>query len=192
MEFSKFVPSECLDCGLEITKEIDAYLESRDKEHADKLNQELRYAHIWIPPEKRCQYHEDRKVHVSINTAAIKHIIFAAALRTPEAFREKENHELVLQLMVLVFNTLGDPTQFSCPHAFLKGVRIPHVSILPSQASNKVALALSIKEQCRMVVSMAMTQVSHICHCFYCFYILPLDFGINLTLTKGIEHFYGT
>ncbi len=164
---NNLTPPECLNCGPDITKKIHAYLETQDIELGEKLNQVLRYAHILIPPEKRRIYHEDHKVHVSINTAAIKHILLAAALAEPEAFAEKENDELVLQLMVLVFNTLGDPTQFSSPHGFLKGVRIPHISVLSSQAPHKMALALSIKEQCRMLVSEAMTKVSTIP--FFCY-----------------------
>ena len=150
---------DCSNSGQDIMTELDCYLNNPDEELGEKLKQELRYAHIWIPPEKRRHYHEDEKAHVSINTAAIKHILLAAALKNPEAFAGKEDKELVRKLMILVFNTLGDPTEFSVPHAFLKGVRIPHLSVLSSQAPNKMALALSIKEQCRMLVSGAMTKV---------------------------------
>ncbi len=164
---NKLTPAEILDCGMKITKELDAYLESPEKQRGQRLNQVLRYAHIWIPPETRRLYKEDEKAHVSINTAAIKHILLAAALENPEAFAEEKNEELVLQLMVLVFKTLWDKAQFSSPHAFLKGTRIPHISVLSSQAPNKLALALSVKEQCRMLVSGAMTKVSQICRYFY-------------------------
>ncbi len=158
----KLIPPVCLAGGLDISKELDAYFESRKEECGERLNKILRYAHIWIPFQKRRQYYEDEKNNVSINTAAIKHILLSAALKNPKAFAGKEDKELVRKLMVLVFTTLGDPTQFSSPHAFLKGTRIPHLSVLSSQASNKMALALSIKEQCRMLVSGAMTMVSPI------------------------------
>ncbi len=155
-------PPICLARALDIMKNLDGYLESREKPLGERLNKELRFAHIWIPPEKRKQYHEDEKPHVSINTAAIKHILLAVALKNPAAFAEKEDKELMLELMILVFNTLGDPTQFSSPHALLKDAKIPHVSVLSSQAENKMALALGIKEQCRFLVSGAMTKVSQI------------------------------
>ncbi len=132
-------------CGSNIVNELDSYLKCPQKELGDRLNRMLRYAHIWIPPEKRKKYNEDDKPHVSINTAAIKHILLAAALEQPEAFSAKENDDLVLQLVQLVFKTLGNPSEFSSPHAFLNGVRIPHLSILSSQAENKMALALGIK-----------------------------------------------
>ncbi len=154
---------DCIDCDVDIVKELDSYLESPEKDFGERLNQVLRYAHIWIPPEKRKLYHEDEKAYVSINTAAIKHIILAAALEQPEAFSAKGNADLVFQLVKVVFDTIGNPSEFSVPHAFLKGVRIPHLSILSSQATDKVALAFTIKEQCRMLASGAMTKVRDIC-----------------------------
>ncbi len=156
---TNFITNECLDCGPDIVKDLKGYLESPEEELGQKLNQVLQYAHIWIPPEKRKLYHEDEKACVSINTAAIKHILLTAALEEPEAFSAKTNEDLALQLVTLVFTKLGDPSEFSSPHAFLEGVRIPHLSVLSSQAMNKMALALSIKEQCRMLVSGAMTKV---------------------------------
>ncbi len=156
---SNFTPPE--GCGPEegIMKELNSYQENPQKELGQRLNQVLQYAHIWIPLEKRKSYHEDEKTYVSINTAAIKHILLTAALEEPEAFSAKENDELVWKLVKLVFTKLGDPSEFSSPHAFLKGVRIPHFSILSSQAENKMALALNVKWQCRMLVSGAMTKV---------------------------------
>ncbi len=156
---SNFTPLQCLYCGPEIVKELSIYKNSPEKILGDRLNQVLKYAHIWIPPEMRELYNEDEKAYVSINTAAIKHILLTAALEEPEAFSAGENEELVLRLVRLVFTKLGDPSEFSTPHAFLEGVRIPHLSILASQAENKMALALSIKWQCRMLVSGAMTKV---------------------------------
>ncbi len=154
------IPPDSLDSRLDIMLELVAYLETLDKQLGERLKQKLRYAHIWIPPEKRSQYHEDEKTHVSINTAAIKHILLTAALENPAAFAGKKDKKLVHKLVILVFNTLGDPTKFSSPHALLKDIKIPHVSVLSSHASNKMRLVLSIKEQCRLLVSGAMTQVS--------------------------------
>ncbi len=148
-----YIPPQNTEYCDEIIKELDIYLEDKEKEIGCRLDQMLRYAHIWIPLEKRCIYHEAEKFHISINSAAIEHILLTAAFAEPETFSAKESkeHMHVSQLTMHVFNTLGDASQFSSPHAFLPGHRIPHFSILPSQAENKVALALSIKEQCRMI-----------------------------------------
>ena len=154
-----FTPPECLEFGPDIVKELKSYLENPQKELGERMNQVLQYAHIWIPPEKRELFHEDEKAFVSINTAAIKHILLAAALAEPKAFSSKGNEDLVWKLVKLVFTKLGDPSEFSSPHAFLEGVRIPHLSILSSQAKNKMALGQSVKWQCRTLVSGAITKV---------------------------------
>ncbi len=156
---NNFTPPECPNCGPDITKELNSYLENPQIELGERLSRVLRYSHIWIPPEERNLYHEDEKAHVAINTAAIKHILLAAALEEPEAVSVKENEDLIWKLVKLVFTKLGDPSEFSSPHAFLEGVTIPHLSILSSQAKNKMVLALTVKWQCRMLVSGAMTKV---------------------------------
>ena len=145
-----------------IVKELDEYLKDsfQRKEVGERLNLALRYAHVWIPPEKRGMYNEDQKAYVSINTAAVKHILLSAALEQPEAFSPKENTELVIDLMKKVFHSLGDPTRFSSPHAFLSGCNISHVSVLASQAAKKVPMALNAKEQCGVLLEKAMTTVS--------------------------------
>ncbi len=156
---SNFTPPKCLGYGPEITKKLNSYLENPQTELRERLDHMLQYAHIWIPLEKRKLYHEDEKAHVSINTAAIKHILLTAALEEPEAFSAKENDELVWKLVKLVFTKLGNPSEFSSPHAFLEGVRIPHLSILSAQAANKMVLAQGVKWQCRMLVEGAVTKV---------------------------------
>ena len=155
-------PPECLGGYQEIMKDLNSYLEKPEKKMEERLNQLLQYAHVWVPPDKRKLYHEDEKACVSINTAAIKHILLAAALKEPEAFSAKDNEDLVVRLVKLVFTTLGDPSEFSSPHAFLEGVRIPHLSVLSSQAENKMALALRVKHQCRMLVSGTMMKVRYV------------------------------
>ncbi len=102
------------------------------------------------------------KSYISNNTAAVKHILLRVALEHPEAFSGEKNTELVMKLMKIVFNTLGDPSQFSSPHAFLPGVCIQHLSVLASQAARKAELALNTKDQCRTLVSKAMTAVGQV------------------------------
>ncbi len=149
-------------CRVNIVKELEDYLKSSCKkdEISEQLNEMLRYAHIWIPPEKRRLYIEDRKAYVSVNTAAIKHILLSAALDNPEAFAAKENMKLVVDLMQKAFETLGDPSEFDCPHAFLDGERIPHMSVLASLEEQMMfSTAMEMKEQCRILKAKALTKV---------------------------------
>ncbi len=146
-------------CGQDIVKELDRNSLCTNNEANEWLKRKMRYCHIWIPPKKRKLHSEDQKGYISINTAAVKHILLCVALEQPDAFSAEKNTELVIKLMKMVFNTLGNPSQFSSPHAFMPGSSIQHLSILPSQAARKTQLALDTKEQCRTLVSKAMTMV---------------------------------
>ncbi len=145
---------------LGVMKELKEYVESssKSKHIAQRLNKELRYAHIWIPHEKRKTYHEDQKSYISINNAAVKYILLSAALKQLEAFSKTENPDLVVELMQHVFKVLGDTSLVSSPHTFL-GIDVPHLSILASQETHKVAAGLLIKEQCRTLALETMTVV---------------------------------
>ncbi len=123
----------------------------------------MRYGHIWIPPGKRTLYNEDEKSYISINTAAVKHIILTAALANPAAFTASGDMDLVVELMQQVFRTLGNVSQYSVPHALLGGCNIPLFSVLGQAAEQKMAMALCIKEQCETLLSTAMTKVGKIC-----------------------------
>ena len=145
-----------------IMKKLDKYVGGQCKRQdvAQRLNKELRYAHIWIPLEKKKLYHEDQKSYISINNAAVKYILLSAALKQPETFSGKENIDLVISLMKRVFQVLGDTSLVSSPHTFLTMLDVPHLSILASQEKNKMAAAgWLIKEQCRTLELKTMTVV---------------------------------
>ncbi len=146
-----------------VMKELDDYVKgtSKNKEIAQRLNKELRYAHIWMQHEKRRLYHEDQKSYISINNAAVKYILLSAALENPEAFSGKENMDLVVKLMKQVFEVLGDTSLVSSPHTFLRRIDVPHLSILASQETNKMAALEILKEQCRTLALTAMTKVGN-------------------------------
>ncbi len=145
----------------DILRELDEYCKLLDTniETIERFNQTMRYYHIWMLPEKRKLHNEDEKGYISINTAAVKHILLCVALKQPEAFAAETNMECVIELIKLVFSTLQDPSQFSSPHAFLPGASIQHLSVLASQAARKTELALGTKEQCKTIVSKAITMV---------------------------------
>ena len=155
--------SEMEDVFARIMKELGEYVEgsSKRKDIAQHLNKELRYAHIWIPHEKRKLYNEDQKAYLSINNAAVKYILLNAALEQPEAFSDTENMNLVIELMKQVFEVLGDTSRLSSPHTFLKMIDVPHLSILASQEKHKIAAGLLVKEQCRTLLLATMTTVGN-------------------------------
>ena len=154
--------SGTVDVFRRVIKELDEYVagSNRSETIAQRLNKELRYAHIWIQPEKRKLYHEDQKPCISINNAAVKYILLNVALEQPEAFADKENMDLVVKLMKRVFEVLGDASRVSSPHTFL-GIDVPHLSILASQETHKVAAGLLIKEQCGTLALETMTVVGN-------------------------------
>ncbi len=157
---------DLFDC---VMTDLDEYGEglSKSKETARWLNKALRYAHIWIQPEKRNLYHEDQKSYVSINNAAVKYILLNAALEQLEAFSDKKDIDLVVKLMKKVFEVLGDRSRVSSPHTFLEMIDVPHLSILASQETRKMAAGLLIKEQCRILASETMTMVSNHTRTFF-------------------------
>ena len=147
---------------MHILQELDKYLEhpaALEQSGIDHMNETMRYAHIWIPPGKRTLYNEDEKSYISINTAAVKHIILRAALAKPEAFTASGDMDMVVELMQQVFRALGNTAQYSVPHALLNGCNIPLFSVLGQAAEQKLAMAVCMKEQCGTLLSTAMTRV---------------------------------
>ncbi len=151
------VPTTC-NVTLKILKQLDGHIKS-GKSQNQVLLEWMRFAHIWISSHKGVEYNEDKKVSISINTAAVKHIIMRAGFREKGAFAPRSNDDLVLKLMQIVFQTLGNDTDFASDHALLSGTRISHFSVAATNAHNKVSLARSACHQCRTLLSGAMTEV---------------------------------
>ncbi len=149
--------------AVEIVRELEQCLEMREMidkmETVVRLNKKMAFAHIWIPPDARDRYNEDAKNNISINNAAVKHIILRAACKLKGAFGHKENMELVKQLIEIVFETLGNDEVYSTEHAFMEGVRISHFSVAPSMASQKMSMARDVCQQCRTLLEEAIKEV---------------------------------
>ncbi len=148
----------------EVMEALDKYFngQCRSPEVAKRLNREMRYAHPWIQLKKRKPYKEDGKSYISINNAAVKNILLSYVTKTrkSEAFSDKKNMDLVVELMKEVFHVLGDTSQVSLPRTFLTIINVQHLSILASQEKNKMAAAgWLIKEQCRTLELKTMTVV---------------------------------
>ncbi len=135
--------------------------EKATEKKCDKLNEMMRFGHIWIPSDKKKEYSEDAKSNISINNAAIKHILFKAAMKRKGAFGPERNMDVVRELVKEVFKILGNQSLYSSEHAFLPGIQISHFSVSATVAHKKQALAQDVCQQCHTLVEEAMTEV----HC---------------------------
>ena len=133
--------------------------QKKTSEELEAFGRKMRFGHIFIPSDKKEEYYEDKKSNISINNAAVKHILFKAAMKRKGAFGSKENMDLVRELIKDVFETVGSEEVYSSEHAFLPGVRISHFSVSPTVAHKKQAMARDVCRQCRTLVQEAMTEV---------------------------------
>ncbi len=152
-----------LACAVNILRELDAHLE---KDETDKtvsetrlLNRKMRFGHIWIPADRKDAYCEDMKSNISINNAAVKHILIASGCRKKGAFAPSSNTELVRQLVRDVFEILGNEEVYSSYHALLPGIKISHFSVAPNMAAAKHIMARDVCRQCKTLLEESMTEV---------------------------------
>ncbi len=176
-------------------KELLEYLEAAigkttAAEELATLDRKLRFAHIWIPPDRKEKYNEDKKSDISINNAAIKHILFKAACKRKGAFGSEPNMELALELIKEVFEVLGNDENYSSEHAFLPGTRISHFSVSASVAHKKHEFAQDLCRQCRILFREAMSEVllkypvSNVKYKKYCCFVFSYDETINRHLSN--------
>ncbi len=149
----------CVDIVGALTR-YNAMEDSAEKtEIAKTLNRKMRFAHIWIPADKRDEYNEDNKSAISVNNAAVKHSLLKAASRRKGAFGPDKNPDLVNELIRIAFEELSDDKSYTTAHAFLPEIRISHFSVAPGLASQKHNLARDIIQQCKTLLCEAMTEV---------------------------------
>ncbi len=134
------------------------------------LDRKMRFGHIWLPCEKGKEFYEHTKSSsISINNAAIKHILFKAAFGRRGAFGSEGNMDMVKDLIKEVFETIGNEEVYSAENVFLPGIRISHFSVSPTVAHKKQTLARDVCRQCRTLVQEAMTEVA--VTLFYTYYL---------------------
>ncbi len=143
----------------ELLQNLEIQETEKISEHTDMFDKIMRFGHIWIPSEKKKECNEDTKNNISINNAAVKHILFKAAFKRKGAFGSEGNMDLARELIKEVFETLGNEKVYSSEHAFLPGIRISHFSVSPTVAHKKQALARDVCRQCRTLVQEVMTEV---------------------------------
>ena len=152
--------SDCEHAPLDILTQIDQVLAAGDSTEKERRKRKMRYAHIWIPSAKRSRYNEAGKGNISVNTAALKHILIKAGLTRQGAFAPKEDPKLALQLTREVFTEIGNENAFTTDHALLPETRISHFSLLACVATEKYRLANQICMQCQTILSEVMSEVT--------------------------------
>ena len=150
-----------------VLRELDKYLEMEDgeeKTQIDKrLRKKMRYAHLWISTAGLKHYNEAGKSLISINTAAIKHILIKAGLerRDPRVFSPICDWKFVVELMRDVFLALGNARVTNAAHALLCGLEVCNFSVCASVADDRYRLIKDICRQCNTILSETMTEVSY-------------------------------
>ncbi len=156
-----------------IVTDLRHYMITTDTQKRQKLrgdlNARMRYEHIQIPPAQRPEFNETNKNGVSVNTAAVKHIILAYALGVKGAFSEEQD-SVSRDMMHTVLVYLSDPLSPVVRHAFLD-TAINKYSVLPCMADSKQHMMATIRTECDLLSRNAVTKVSQ----FHRF-IVPLFF----------------
>ncbi len=132
-------------------------MENSNKGDRSRLNELMRYEHIYLPPGKRKQVGEISKSAISINSAAVKHIILAKAFSMPNSFCEA-SAVTSEEMMREVFMELSNTSSVSVQHSFL-GTPISKFSVLPALANVKDEMALTVQRECQQLLHEAMTEV---------------------------------
>ncbi len=145
-----------------IVADLRQYMTTTDQAKRHRLraalNTRMRYEHIQIPPGQRSELHETSKTGLSINTAAVKHIILAYALDVEGAFSE-ERDSVSRDIMHTVLVHLSDPISAVIRHAFLD-TAISKYSVLPCMADSKQQMLATIRKECYLLARNAVIKVS--------------------------------
>ncbi len=145
-----------------IVANLRKYMTTTDRRKRQKmrkdLNTRMRYEHIQIPPGQRSEFHETNKTGLSVNTAAVKHIILQYALGVKGAFSEEQD-SVSRNMMHTVLTQLSDNRSPFITHAFLDAP-ISKYSVLPCMADSKKRMLATIRKECDLLSNNAVTTVS--------------------------------
>ena len=84
----------------------------KDLQDINKLNQCMRYGHIWLSPSEKKYFNELQKKNISINAAAAKHLLIGEARPEDFAF-QRRNESPALRMMGSVINEIGNETSLN-------------------------------------------------------------------------------
>ncbi len=142
-----------------VMQELEEYRSLKEPSEDDRLrlNQRMRYEHIYLHPTERQKLMETSKSAISINSAAVKHIILDKAFDQSGSFSAASDLTSD-EMMRDVFRNLSDRSSVSVAHGFL-GTPISKFSLLPALASLKYDLVKAVTQECQELLENTMTQV---------------------------------
>ncbi len=123
-----------------------------------RLNASMVCQHIYLSSADRSKFREVLKSDVSINNAAIKHIILKTALQLNGAFSET-NKQVEQQLVRSVFEDLSSMNSFYTQHALIRDSMINKFSFSMHLSHIKESIARDFSQQCRSVLDNAFAKV---------------------------------
>ncbi len=154
---SKEMPRKKTKEGDLLIKLLDRYSSTEDPEEKSLiktfLNTCMPYLHIFLTSNERKQYNEMSKSPISINTAAIKHIILNKAMTMQDAFSVKSNSESCKDRLVrAVFKELADTSSFYTQHAIFDDMKISKFSTSVPVTDIKEDLAFEVQMHCQRIL----------------------------------------
>ncbi len=129
---------------------LDFYSAKWDPESRFLLCTCMPYLHSFLTSVQRNRHHETPKDLISINTAAIKHIILRNAMTMEDAFSDSQwcKETLVRR----VFEELADERFYYTEHAIFGSWDINKFSISVPAADIKQDLAYAVQKQCQFIL----------------------------------------
>ncbi len=144
------------DKSTEGTVDLERYTHTTDgrerEAYRHQLNTKMRFQHIYLSPEVRSNFCEASKSPISVNTAAVKHAIFAHADGLEGSYRSQSGGvNVILELIRAVYKELASTESSNVNHAFLP-LAISKFSILPCALHEAAHLMRTVQEECAAIL----------------------------------------
>ena len=171
--------------GNYLTLILNNFLAERCPKLEDVLETCMPHMHVFLTAGEREVYNETPKEGISINTAAIKHIILkeAMAWRQINAF----SHSCKVckdKLVQVVFKELADKSSFYTQHAFFDDELIGKFSTSVPVTDINEDLACEAQNQCHIILeNIYMDNVSYISYTYKLYIVFSRGWSIRINHT---------
>ncbi len=153
---------------------LERYAQITDNGERDAYRQEhntkMRYQHIYLPSEAQFDFCETSKSTMSVNNAAIKHVILARAAEIWGSYsggydNERTMHKLkndTVELIRAAYRELANTNSFSVNHAFLP-LKISKFTFHPNALQEATHLRQTVQDECAAILDIFLKddQVNH-------------------------------